>query len=151
MVRPSSRFDYVLRALVDLALHEAEGPVKLSAIAKRQMIPLRYLEQLFNRLRRQGFVVAERGPRGGYRLGQPASRIPVSAIFQSLELSPDEKAPGTSKFREAVPGTQSPTRSIWRQVEKAVQTTLQATTLEALAAQAREQNPALNHRFTFHI
>lgn len=150
-MRPSSRFDYVLRALVDLALHEAGGPVKLSAIAKRQMIPLRYLEQLFNRLRRQGFVIAERGPRGGYRLKRHPSEISISAVFQSFELSSDEKVPGTSKFRETVPGTKSPTRSIWRQVEKAVQTTLQATTLEALAAQAREQNPALNHRFTFHI
>lgn len=142
-MRPSQLFDYALRALVDLALHESAGPVKVAAIAKRQSIPVRCLEQVCNRLRRQGLVMAERGPRGGYRLSQPASQIPVSAVFQSFELPRKTVSPTRSSI--------DPTRSLWQQVEKAVQTTLQATTLETLAAQAREQNPALNHRFTFHI
>ena len=128
-----------------MALHEVSGSVKLSAIAKRQGIPLRYLEQLFNHLRRQGFIVAERGPRGGYRLKQPANQIPVSALFQSLEPS-SKKEPGTE-----APGSKSPTRSLWKQVEKAVQTTLQATTLDALVNEARERTSPFNHRYTFHI
>ena len=63
--KPPSRVAYALKALVDLAIHQNLGPVTVATIAKRQGIPLRYLEQLFNRLRRKGLVVAERGPRGG--------------------------------------------------------------------------------------
>ena len=55
-MKPSSRMDYALKALVDLALHQGTGPVTVASIAKRQTIPGRYLEQLFNRLRRTGIV-----------------------------------------------------------------------------------------------
>ena len=141
-MRPSSGFQYTLRALVDLALHQATGPVTVNKIAKRQEIPLRYLEQLFNRLRRHGLVVAERGPRGGYRLSRHPAQIPVSEIFQSVEL----------KGLSPAPSHADPARALWGQVEQAVQTTLEATTLETLLAQARAHSPAtFPHRYTFHI
>ncbi len=139
-MKPSNGIQYVLRALVDLALHQHRGPVPVATIAKRQGIPAQYLEQLFNRLRRQGIVTAERGPRGGYRLGRSPKEIPVSDIFACLENS------------KGAVSSSDPAASVWRQVEAAVQTTLEATTLEVLVAQAREKAPALfDHRFTFHI
>ena len=140
MIKPSSRIRYGLSALVDLALHQQTGPVTVSTIAKRQGIPVQYLEQLFHRLRRQGIVVAARGPRGGYRLSRSPREIPVSAIFECLENS---KEPTFSS---------GPAAAVWKQVEAAVQTTLEATTLDALVAQAREKAPSpINHSFTFHI
>ena len=143
-MRPSNRFRYSLRAMVDLTLHQATGPVTVAAVAKRQGIPSHYLEQLFNRLRRSGLLVAERGPRGGYRLKLPPNQIPVSAIFQSLEL---KKSPSLSDS-----ATPDPTGAVWQQVETAVKTTLQATTLETLAAQVGRQVPSpIRHPFTFHI
>ena len=139
-VKPSSRVRYALIGLVDLALHQQTGPVTVATIAKRQQIPARYLEQLFNRLRRDGIVAAERGPRGGYRLNRQPKEIPLSAVFRCLEES-----------RELVSAA-DPAAAVWEQVETAVQTTLKATTLESLAAQAREKAPsAIRHLFTFHI
>lgn len=141
------RFQYALRALVDLALHQGTGPVPVKGIAQRQGIPAQYLEQLFHQLKRHGLVIAERGPRGGYRLNRSPSEIPVSQIFQSLETrmaaSPDRHPKGSSS---------DPSLGLWKQVEAAVTTTLQATTLEDLVAQARESSPTLvTHRFPFHI
>ena len=139
-IRPSSRFTYALKAMVDLAVHQGTGPVTTAAIAKRQGIPVRSLEQLFNRLRRGGLVVAARGPRGGYRLRRPAGEIPVREIFDALEP------------KQASAPASDPARAIWQQVEKAVRTTLDATSLEALAEKARESAPGpIDHRFTFHI
>ena len=145
-MKVSSRLDYAVKALVDLALHQATGPVPVKAIAKRQEIPLRYLEQLFNRLRRNGLVVAERGPRGGYSLGTPADQITVSDIVKSME-------PNGLLTRPAPPkGKKDPAAQVWKRVEAAVQTTLKATTLEALVAQASDQGPSnAKHRYTFHI
>lgn len=143
-IRPSSRFSYALKALVDLAVHQGTGPVTMAAIAKRQGIPLRSLEQLFNRLRRKGLIQAERGPRGGYRLGRPAQQIPVRAVFEALE--PEALSPKQRFLAD------DPVRSVWKQVESAVKTTLDATTLETLATQMREKVAApMKHRYTFHI
>ena len=143
-LRPSSRFSYALKALVDLAVHQATGPVTIASIAKRQSIPAGSLEQLFNRLRRSGLIEAERGPRGGYRLGRPAGQIPVQAVFEALEPQ------GLSLKRRF--SADDPVRSVWQQVESAVKTTLDATTLEGLAAQMREKVAApMKHRYTFHI
>ena len=146
-MRPSHRFSHALKALVDLAVHQGIGPVTTAAIAKRQGIPVRSLEQLFNRLRRTGLVQAERGPRGGYRLGKPADQIPVRAVFEALELqtaSPQQK--------QRLGGDGDPVRTIWKQVESAVRTTLEATTIGALAEQLRDQAATpMQHRYTFHI
>lgn len=146
-MRPSHRFSYALKAMVDLAVHQGIGPVTTAAIAKRQGIPVRSLEQLFNRLRRKGLVQAERGPRGGYRLGKPADQIPVRAVFETLEL----RAPSPKqKQRQGSDG--DPVRTVWKQVETAVKTTLEATTIGALAAQLRDQaTTPIRHRYTFHI
>jgi Rrf2 family transcriptional regulator, iron-sulfur cluster assembly transcription factor len=64
---------YAVTALLDLALHDSEGPVCLSEIAERQDLSLPYLEQLFTRLRRHGLVASTRGPGGGYNLGKVAA------------------------------------------------------------------------------
>ena len=147
-MRPSHRFSYALKAMVDLAVHQGIGPVTTAAIAKRQGIPVRSLEQLFNRLRRKGLVQAERGPRGGYRLGKPADKIPVRAVFETLELSPAS----SPKQKQRPGGDGDPVRTVWKQVESAVQTTLEATTIGALAAQLRDQaTTPIRHRYTFHI
>ena len=152
--KPSSTVTYALRALVDVALHQSVGPVTLATVAKRQAIPLRYLEQLFNRLRREGIVVAERGPRGGYRLDGSPSDIRVSRIFQCLKSNgpSPETRPKSARKSEASRSVSDPTDAVWRQVEKAVKTTLEATTLETLIAQARKQTPSdVTHPYTFHI
>ena len=53
-MRLTTKGRYAVTAMLDLALHAAEGPVCLGDIARRQEISLSYLEQLFARLRRKG-------------------------------------------------------------------------------------------------
>ena len=149
-IRPSSRFTYALKAMVDLAVHQGTGPVTTAAVAKRQGIPVRSLEQLFNRLRRHGLVEAARGPHGGYRLRRPAGEIPVREIFEVLEPAMG-RAPAPAARRQKPKGS-DPADTVWQQVESAVRTTLDATSLGALAEQMRESSPEpIDHRFTFHI
>jgi len=142
--------------LVDLALHENTGPVTVAAVAKRQGIPPAYLEQLFHRLRRKGLVAAQRGPRGGYRLKRSPKKIPLSLIFRSLESTPENHKGSVTKLAGRRPLSQGaanfdPTPFVWQQVEEAVHSTLKATTLDALVAQARETTLSPSHRYTFHI
>ena len=76
---------YAVNALLDLALHDSEGPVALADIAKRQSISQTYLEQLFSKLKRHGLVSSSRGPRGGYRLALEAEEISIAKIIYSVD------------------------------------------------------------------
>ena len=72
---------YAVTAMLDLALHDAKGPITLAEIARRQDISLAYLEQLFAKLRRNSLVESSRGPGGGYRLKRPADEISVADVI----------------------------------------------------------------------
>jgi Rrf2 family protein len=81
----SSRGKYATRALLDLCLHEEEGPVQIREIAERQRIPLKYLEQILLSLKRLGFVQSRKGPGGGYVLAQPPHAITLGAVVRAMD------------------------------------------------------------------
>jgi Rrf2 family iron-sulfur cluster assembly transcriptional regulator len=83
----STKGRYAVMAMVDLAQSGGEKPVALSAIAKRQEIPLAYLEQIFSKLKRAGLVRALRGPGGGYQLAKSAPETMIAAIILAAEES----------------------------------------------------------------
>jgi Rrf2 family iron-sulfur cluster assembly transcriptional regulator len=71
--------------MLDVALHDSDGPVNLADISRRQDISLTYLEQLFNKLKRHELVESARGPGGGYRLAQAADKITVAKVIYSVD------------------------------------------------------------------
>lgn len=76
---------YAVTAMLDLALHDGQGPINLADIARRQEISLAYLEQLFAKLRRNSLVESARGPGGGYRLKRPADEISVQDVIAAVD------------------------------------------------------------------
>ena len=76
---------FAVTAMLDLALHGANGPVSLAGISERQKISLSYLEQLFGKLRRRQLVESVRGPGGGYQLARDAARVSVADIMCAVE------------------------------------------------------------------
>lgn len=85
----STKGRYAVTAMLDLALHDHEGPVTLADISQYQGISLSYLEQLFAKLRKEGLVEGVRGPGGGYRLGKPGSQISVAEIIMAVDENID--------------------------------------------------------------
>lgn len=81
----NTRGRYAVMAMADLAKHQGESSVPLSAIAERQHLSAAYLEQIFLRLRRAGLVESARGRSGGYRLGRPAAAILVADVMAAVE------------------------------------------------------------------
>jgi Rrf2 family transcriptional regulator, iron-sulfur cluster assembly transcription factor len=81
-------------ALVDIAIEGKGGTVSLGEISKRQDISLNYLEQLFVKLRRAGFVESLRGPGGGYKLSKMPDAIRVSEILEAVDETMDALATG---------------------------------------------------------
>lgn len=60
----STKGRYAVTAMMDLAIHDYEGPVTLADISNCQGISLSYLEQLFAKLRKSGLVEGVRTRRG---------------------------------------------------------------------------------------
>jgi Rrf2 family transcriptional regulator, cysteine metabolism repressor len=84
-MRLSSKGEYGLLALIDLAMHTDEGPVQIHQIAKRQGIPKQYLGQLMLALKKAGFIHSLRGRQGGYVLARPAHAIMLHDVVTALE------------------------------------------------------------------
>lgn len=89
-MRCSTRGDYGLRALIELADHYGQGPLQCSEIALRRHVPEQYLDQLLTTLRKAGFVRSQRGPAGGHELARDPAGISVFEAIVALEgsLSP---------------------------------------------------------------
>lgn len=121
---------YAVTALLDLALHDGEGPVCLSEIAERQDISLPYLEQLFTRLRRHGLVASTRGPGGGYNLGKAAAQIPVADIIRAVDESFDATRCGGE--RDCHGGNACLTHDLWEGLSREVHKYLQSVNLAQL-------------------
>ena len=84
-MRLTTKGRFAVTAMIDLALHESEGPVTLAEISARQSISLSYLEQLFGKLRRHELVESVRGPGGGYNLAKESSAVTVADIVTAVD------------------------------------------------------------------
>jgi Rrf2 family iron-sulfur cluster assembly transcriptional regulator len=84
-MRLTTKGRFAVTAMLDLALHDANGPVALAGISERQKISLSYLEQLFGKLRRRALVESVRGPGGGYHLARDASKVSIADIVRAVE------------------------------------------------------------------
>ncbi len=86
-MRVSTRSDYGLRALIELAGHYGGGPLQSSEIALRRHIPEQYLDQLLTTLRKAGFIRSVRGPSGGHEMVRDPATITVKEVIDVLEGS----------------------------------------------------------------
>lgn len=134
-MRVSTRGEYGVRAMFDLALHYGEGPISLKTIAERQMISEHYLEQLMAALRRAGLVQSKRGAQGGYELSDIPANIPIGAIIRVLE-GPITPLDCLDEETTTGPYCRAPDRcvlrNLWKNLQDSMTTVLDNTTLEDL-------------------
>jgi Rrf2 family protein len=136
----STRAEYGIRALIDLATHYGKGPIHSREIAERQGLPEPYLNQLMTTLRQAGLVTSKRGPAGGHALSRPPAEISLREAFSVLEgttapwwcvevENPDcEYAPGCGL------------RPVWRALQVAAEGVLDRLTLADLRPQREQQS-----------
>jgi len=84
-MRFSLQVQYAICGVFDLAYNGQGEPVQVRVISERQAIPARYLEQIFQRLRRAGLVTSKRGPGGGYMLARAAARISLREVVEAVQ------------------------------------------------------------------
>jgi len=128
---------YAVTALLDLALHDSDGPVSLADISQRQDISLTYLEQLFGKLRRHELVESARGPGGGYRLAQNADEITIAKIVYSVDEPIDiTRCGGKQNCQD---NARCLTHDLWMELNRHVSDFLNSMTLGELVQRSNVQ------------
>jgi Rrf2 family protein len=84
-MRLSRRSEYGLRALTDLVRNGANGPIPLVALAKRNNLPPKFLEQIMATLKHGGIVRTTLGARGGYALAGAPGAFSVGRVIRLLD------------------------------------------------------------------
>ncbi len=84
-VRVSAKADYAIRAVVELASVADDLPAKGEQLAGAQGIPLRFLLNILQDLKRAGIVESHRGAEGGYRLARPPDTVALADIIRAVE------------------------------------------------------------------
>lgn len=76
--------DYALKAILDLAVHHGSVE-RIEEIARREDIPIKFLEQILLTLKKGGFVKSKRGRDGGYYLARQPKDITMGEVIRYME------------------------------------------------------------------
>ncbi len=147
----SSKAEYALRALLDLALHHDEGLVQISDVARRTNIPIKYLEQIMLTLKSAGILSSKRGVGGGYSLARPPEDISMGEVLSLLDGSSDSDS-CVSVATNACPNQRACSiRSVLIDAREAMARIVDHTSFADLASRSRELEQSANGRVMYYI
>ena len=140
MLHISTRGEYGVRVMIDLARHYGQGLRSLTEISQDEGLPVQYLEQLIKKLRDAELVTSVRGAHGGYQLSRPPHEIRMSEVLRTLEgsLAPyscltDASADVTCDWHR---NDHCTTQVLWARLRDVIVQTLDSITLAELATGA---------------
>lgn len=141
MPRLSKKTMFAIEAVLDVAFHVGDRPVRSGDITERQRIPKRYLEQVLQHLVRAGILAGKRGPRGGYRLGRDKSRITLGEVVRVVrkleaESEPSDLSVGSPLAHEVV-------WPMWEKLRDDMMMQLDTITIDDLCRRAQARGLAV--------
>lgn len=140
-MRVSSRADYGVRALYDLALHYGRGPVQSRDIAARQGVPEAYLHQVLGALNRAGLVQSTRGPLGGHVLAREPRDVSLWDILLVLD-GPDRRAHPHHNHVAESHNRSDAVHRVWHELQNRSVEFLQSISLATLVEREQPQENA---------
>ena len=136
-VRLSRRSEYGLRALVDLVHHQGDGPIALAALAERNRLPTKFLEQILATLKHAGIVRTTLGAHGGYALAADPAAISIGRVIRLLDGALAPVGCVSLRYYEpcsCVDEARCPVRDVMIDVRDAMLAILDTETLAEMAA-----------------
>ncbi|HBR21622.1 MAG TPA: transcriptional regulator [Nitrospiraceae bacterium] len=132
-MRLSTKGQYGVRAMFEIARGYPDKPISIKGIAERQDVSVAYLEQILNKLKNGGLIRSVKGPGGGYVLSKKPADVSISAILNELEgpvaitscLDPEE---GCVRVDGCV------TYMLWKSLGEKIDAFLRTVTLKDLAS-----------------
>lgn len=132
-MRVSAKAEYAVRAAIELAAADGDGPVKKNAIVTNQSIPPKFLENILSELRHAGLVESQRGSDGGYWLTKPAADITVADLMRAVE-GPLASVRSQRPEDLVYTGGAEPLQKVWVALRQSIRDVLEGTTLADLVS-----------------
>jgi Rrf2 family iron-sulfur cluster assembly transcriptional regulator len=110
----STKTEYAVRALAELASNTTGKPLSISVICKNQSLPIKYTEQIFRKLKRNNLVKSVHGSQGGYVLEKKLSQISLKEILDSVE---DNKTICDCNTIDYCSGNPCGLQTIWNEIQ----------------------------------
>lgn len=140
-MRLTTKSRYAIRSLMELASAPEGIPLTLGAIAHRQRIKVKYLEQIFLRLHRAGLVASRKGPGGGYRLARAPRRITLLDVVRAAGESTALVLCALDRKDKYCAGIRScALQDHWKRLKMHIDTFLEGVTIADICGPSRRSN-----------
>lgn len=133
----SAKADYAVRAVLVLAAHQGEHPMKGELIARAQDLPLKFVENILGELKHAGIVASQRGPDGGYRLAVSPDRITLADVIRVVD-GPIAAVAGVVPDEITYPPGAEALPAVWIEARRMLRSVLETVTFADLLERSRE-------------
>ena len=134
----STKGRYALRMMLEFAMHPQEC-TKISQVAQRQQISVKYLEQIVTVLCKAGYVKSMRGAQGGYRLSRDAADYTVGEILRLTEGSLSPVACLDDDIHQCERASYCAALTVWKQLRDAINQVVDNVTLADLIEEQKKR------------
>ena len=154
-MRLSTQSRYGVRAIFDIAYHSEGLETQVKDISRRQGISQRYLEQIFQKLKKAGIVGSKRGPLGGYFLGKKPESISLGEVIRVTEggINPVRCINAEDSRQPCERSAECVTKIVWNEAGKRLTDYFDSVTIGDLCNLAREMGikKDFDKRFMYYI
>lgn len=133
MYKISTRGQYALLIMEDLAMGQPDKYIPLKTLSHRRNLSTKYLEQLLIQLSKAGLVTGSRGISGGYKLSKKPSEYTIGEILRVME---GELCPLGSFENNTIVSEGS--RYFWKEFESTINNYVDSVHLDELAEKNKE-------------
>ena len=132
----SSKGNYGIAAILELAANYGNGLLQLKDIAQQRKIPKHYLVQLLNGLLKAGLVRSVRGNKGGYELNHDPANVSFLKVLEMLE--------GEIELEKSYPENDV-VKELFKEAEIEIKKMFDVTLSELLLRQQQHDNNIMFH------
>ncbi|NBI89132.1 Rrf2 family transcriptional regulator [Lachnospiraceae bacterium] len=141
----STKGRYAVRVMLDLAVHNTGGYIKVKQIAERQEISEKYLEQIISVLNKAGFVKSTRGAQGGYRIVGNPENYTVGMVLRLTEGKLCPVSCLEDEVNQCGRCDTCETLTVWKELHEAINKVVDGVTIADLAKKQMEREAAMDY------
>ena len=146
LLNVSQKCQYALRALFELSLrYPSDTVTTVSEISDAQDIPLRFLEQIFSKLRTGGYVESRRGNQGGYIMAIAPSKISVGEIIRFVEGSEEPVESIRDKGNPSKGSGDYVFKELWDRAKASISEIFDTATFQDLVDKKRKNDKQIDY------
>ena len=135
MLKISTKGQYALLIMTELAESEQNKFIPLKLLSHRHNLSTKYLEQILIQLSKSGLVIGLRGNNGGYKLAKKADDYTVGEILRAMEGDLNPRSPSESNTFSSVGND-----DFWNEFNDVINNFVDSSTLEQIAEKNRQFN-----------